>query len=85
MCTYPMTPTLLDEEDEMDIKAEDCRLEGFGDALESYWLRATHIPTGTVVEMLEGSAAGTAGKRRLMEKLQEAVNATNKRGRHGRS
>src|SRR4051812_19123844 len=55
----------------MDIAANDCRLDGFHDALGSYWLRATHFPTGVTVETRQ--SPGVEGKRRLMEKLQAAV------------
>lgn len=58
----------------MDIDAEDCRLEGCRDNQAAFWTRATHIPTGVVVELPGGGAIGLAGKRLLMEKLQRAVN-----------
>ncbi len=54
-----------------DILAEDCRLDGFNSLVPSQpalWYRATHLPTGVVVEVM-----GTT-KRRLMEALQRKVN-----------
>jgi protein subunit release factor A len=53
------------------IDAKDCRLDGFRGVGESYWLRATHLPTGVTVETR--SSAGPEGRRRLMEKLEASV------------
>jgi protein subunit release factor A len=55
----------------VDIDAKDCRLDGFRGAGDSYWLRATHLPTGVTVETR--SSAGPEGRRRLMEKLEASV------------
>lgn len=57
----------------MDIDAKDCRLEGFSYGLVTCWTcwyRATHLPTGVVVEFKDG----TTVKREAMERLQKAVN-----------
>lgn len=65
----------------MDIDAKDCRLEGFraGQTTTWFsrttcWLRATHLPTGVMVEIRETGSGGPADKRRLMVALQQAVN-----------
>jgi hypothetical protein len=56
----------------VDIDAKDCRLDGFRGAGESYWLRATLLPTGVTVETC--SRSEPEGRRRLMKKLEESVN-----------
>lgn len=53
----------------MDIDAQDCRLEGFSSGRNSLWFKATHFPTGTVVQFQNG-----LNKREAMNQLQKAVN-----------
>jgi hypothetical protein len=52
-----------------DIVAQDCRLEGFSSGRVSKIYKATHIPTGMIVEFSNGLT-----KREAMERLQRAVN-----------
>lgn len=53
-----------------DISAKDCRIEGFRSGGTSRWYKATHLPTGTVVEF----GNGLTSKREAMKALQSAVN-----------
>lgn len=57
----------------MDIDAQDCRLDGTSDGQATFWWRATHLPTGVVVEA--DRIGGELSKRVLMIKLQAAVSA----------
>ena len=57
----------------MPLKSEDCRLEGYSVAWVTYWYKATHIPTGTVVELPMADGAGMEGRKRLAELLEREV------------
>lgn len=60
----------------MDIDAKDCRLEGFRAGRSALWHKATHLPTGTVVNFKNGILS----KRLAMQRLQDEVTRT-----HGQS
>lgn len=51
------------------IRDEDCRLEGFRGSGWARWYKATHVPSGTVVEFPNG----TDSKQIAMAKLKTAV------------
>lgn len=53
----------------IDIKAEDCRIEGFRSGRSARYYKATHLPTGVSVSL----EYGTPNKRVAMNALQSAV------------
>jgi hypothetical protein len=52
---------------------KDCRIDSYRDGSRSLYHRATHIPTGTVVEQDGAAAWGIAGRWRIISALQKAV------------
>lgn len=53
----------------VDIKAEDCRVEGFAGGRAPRFNKATHLPTGVIVEF-----SHLLPKRQVLNELQKAVN-----------
>ncbi len=55
-----------------DMLAKDVRLEGFSTGWNKSWHRATHLPTGT---MVQAEAGENLTKAQIWERLRAAVEA----------
>ncbi len=64
------------------LNISDCRIDGVSDGDRTLYVRATHIPTGIVVEPQGGDAEkwGAVGRRLLIAALEHEVLRAQRRG-----